>query len=229
MEVPLIAQTLQRLPHFRSLNADTLAEIAKCCRVRTLQAGETIFREGQRVSAFYIVRSGGVRLYRISSSGREQALHHKGPNQSFAEAALFSFGFFPAYASATESPTELIEVQGKSFLELFRSSDTLAGAMVGSLCQHLSSLVERVDELTTLQAGARLASHLLRIPMEATDGHLRIELPMSKKDLAAHLSMTPETLSRLLRQWRDKGILESAGSTLRLLEVGALEALADPD
>jgi DNA-binding MarR family transcriptional regulator len=99
--------------------------------------------------------------------------------------------------------------------------------MVGSLCMRLISLVERVEELSLVNAGSRLARHILRQPGSGPSDRVRIDLAMSKKDLAAHLSMTPETLSRLLRRWQDEGLVESERGSVTVLEPGKLLAIAD--
>ncbi|HJO26747.1 MAG TPA: Crp/Fnr family transcriptional regulator [Planctomycetota bacterium] len=224
-----IAETLKRLPHFRTLADDVVEGVSACCRLRSFQGAETVFMEGQAARSFFVVRTGGVRLYRLSSSGREQVLNNLRPGQSFAEAALFNFGFYPASCATTGNPTELVEVRGESFMKLFKSDETIAAAMVGSLCQRLSVLIERLDELSTVSAGARLARHLLKLPIMGNTPPLELKLPLAKKDLAAHLSITPETLSRLFGRWRDRGIMETSGSTLRIFAVETLEAIADGD
>jgi CRP-like cAMP-binding protein len=50
---------------------------------------------------------------------------------------------------------------------------------------------------------------------------------MAKKDLAAHLAIAPETLSRLLRRWQDSRIVESRGRNLAILDSRVLIAIAD--
>ena len=99
--------------------------------------------------------------------------------------------------------------------------------MVGSLSQWLLGLVERIDELSVASAGARLARYLLRQPSHRIESATQVELPMAKKELAAHLAIAPETLSRLLRRWQDAGLVRSEGRTLTVLDERLLAALAD--
>jgi CRP-like cAMP-binding protein len=154
-------------------------------------------------------------------------VHHLGAGQTFAEAALLNMGRYPASAVATETPTEVVEIGGEPFSRLFRDDPRLSAAMVGSLCMRLISLVERVEELSLVNASARLARHLLRQPGHGPSGRVRIDLAMPKKDLAAHLSMTPETLSRLLRRWQDQGLVETERGSVTVLDPERLLALAD--
>ena len=51
---------------------------------------------------------------------------------------------------------------------------------------------------------------------------------MTRIDIAAHLRLTPETVSRLLRRFQQQGLLEADGRELRILDSGRLEELAHP-
>ena len=83
------------------------------------------------------------------------------------------------------------------------------------------------EELSTIQAGERLARWLLRQPSRMDGSATVIELGLAKKELAAHLAMTPETLSRLLRRWHEDGWIESERASVRVLRGERLVALAD--
>jgi CRP/FNR family transcriptional regulator len=227
MKDPISSDSLAGLPAFHLLTRDLLDRVAACSRPRRLEAGEILFQEGDPCRAFYAIRLGRMRLYRATLDGREQVVHQLGAGQTFAEAALLSFGRFPASASAMETPTELVEIGGEPFLRLFREDDRLAAAMIGSLSMRLLSLVERVEELSLVHAGSRLARYLLRQPARGPSDRPTVELAMPKKDLAAHLSMTPETLSRLLRRWQDQGWAESERGGITLLDPARLLRMAD--
>jgi CRP/FNR family transcriptional regulator len=173
------------------------------------------------------VRSGSVKLYRIGREGHEQVLHHLGAGRSFAEAAVLSMPAYPAHALVLETPTELVEVAGAPFRELLARDPDLSIAMVASLSMWLAGLADRVEELSLSSAAARLAHHLLRRPARREGEALAIALEMSKKELAAHLAMTPETLSRLLGRWQEEGWIQNERTRVVLRDPRSLLALAD--
>ncbi len=224
-----LAPYLRTLPLFGALKPDSLARVAKTVRERTLAAGERLFDAGQPCQAFYAVRSGAVKLYRLSPDGREQVLHHMTTGRTFAEAAVLHLGHYPVSAAAVAPGTQVLEFDGTRFLRLFRDDQDLAPAMVGSLCGRLHLLLERVEDFTVTSAAARLARHLLRLPARRSDQGLAVELALSKKELASHLAMTPETLSRLLRRWNDEGLVRSERSRIVLAAPHRLLAVADGD
>ena len=91
----------------------------------------------------------------------------------------------------------------------------------------MHELVERIEELSIARAGARLARYLLRQPATGGGAALEIDLPLARKELASHLAIVPETLSRLLRRWQDEGVIRVEGRKLAIPDPRALEAIAD--
>lgn len=217
---------LARLPHFRALSRELVERIASATTERTLEADQTLFAEGDPARAFFAIVEGRVRVYRIAPDGREQVLHHLHAGQTFAEAALLSMGRYPANAKAL-TPTRVLEIGGQAFVSMLRDEPGVSSAMVSSLCMWLIKLAERVEELSIASAPARLAHYLLRLPTRSGAASTEIELPMAKKDLAAHLAITPETLSRLLRRWHDTGVIESRPKSVVVLEPRVLIGIAD--
>lgn len=226
MDATAIRESLARLPHFQSLDEERLARIVACSRARSYKANESVFLQGETCRAFFVIETGAVRLYRLTPDGKQQIVHDLRAGQSFAEAAMFQFGVYPVHCEATEASTELIEIDAERFLRLFREDPRIAEVMVSSLCQRLFRLVSRIEELTVVSASARLARYVLNLPGSGA-GPIEVELPFSKKQLAGHLSITPETLSRLLSKWRERGVMESHGRRLVVHTVDTLEAIAD--
>lgn len=221
-----VLETLRRLPHFGGLDDATLARLAAASRLLRPGAGELIVHEGEPCRGFFAVRTGSVRVFRVAPDGRVQVLHRLGPGHSFAEAAVLNMGAYPASAEALEDGTEVIEVGAATFLALFDTDRRLPRVMVASLCGWLRTLLTRVEELSVHSAGARLARYLLDLPARDTESGLEIELPMSKKEIAELLGITPETLSRQLRRWDDQGVIRSERAGLVLLRPDTMLSIA---
>jgi CRP/FNR family transcriptional regulator len=224
---PPIEPVLRKLPLFAALDPASVARIAAGSRRLRLEAGESILREGEPCRGFFAVVAGGAKLFRVSPDGREQVLQRVRPGQTFAEAAVLTMKRYPANAVATETSTEIVEIGAESFLRLFEGDQRVAKAMVASLSTWLLRMVGRVEELTVLSAGARLARYVLDLPSTSTPDGAVVELPLAKKDLAAALGITPETLSRLLRKWQDRGVVKSEGSSIVVSDSDVLMAIAE--
>jgi CRP-like cAMP-binding protein len=138
---------------------------------------------------------------------------------SFAEAALFSGGAFPATARAAE-PTLLAKVPREAFLALLRSDAELCLCMLQSLATWHHRLTFQVQQLRAEDGAGRLKQWLTEEAKKAPGG--AILLRQSKKLLAAQLGMAPETLSRHLAQLKKAGLIAVEGPVIRVL--GALES-----
>lgn len=214
---------LMEVPPLRGLAPTVVDQLSRSSREVQLRRGECLFREGDPCRAFFVVVQGGITLFRPLPDGRIQVLRRLRPGQMFAEAALLTMTSYPVHAEANEAETSVIEVDGRVFLELFRSDPHVAAAMVASLSNWLLQLVDRIDELSIANAGARLARHLLRRPSRATKAGFEVELGQSKRELAEQLAITPETFSRLLKKWKEAGWVESDGKSVTIRDAEALE------
>jgi CRP/FNR family transcriptional regulator, dissimilatory nitrate respiration regulator len=77
------------------------------CNFTEKSKGDQIFSEGLEATAFFIVVSGKVKIYKLSPDGKEYTLHIHGPGDPFAEAAIFDSLTYPASCVALENTTLL--------------------------------------------------------------------------------------------------------------------------
>lgn len=226
MNTSEIRAALTRFPLFRKLPESSAEAVATCTRFRRAAAGELLFLQDDPVDAFYAVIDGRVRLYRAAADGRVQVMNHIAAGRTFAEAAAIGMVRYPASAESL-TDTQLLRISADPFKQLFRSEPGFAIAMISSLTVHLHQLVERVQELSLNSTGARLAHAILRMPARRESTGLFVPFTMPRKDLAAELAMTPESLSRLLRKFQDDGWIESRREGVLVCNEGALLSLAE--
>ena len=102
---------------FSGLNNADLSELASITVRRAFRKGETLFSEGEEATGFYLLVSGSIKLCRMSPDGREKVLHFVKPLETFAEAAFFGDGKYPAEARAMESG-EVLYLPRQGFMDL---------------------------------------------------------------------------------------------------------------
>ena len=120
----------------------------------------------------------------------------------------------------------MLLVEKRGFIELLKRQPELALRMLAGMSQHLRALVSLVEDLTLKDVETRLANWLLkRCPDVASDRAHTIDLPMTKRVLAAELGTVGETLSRTLAKFREQGLLTVAGSRITVRSPGRLTAL----
>lgn len=209
---------------FHGLPREQLEKIAKIAVDQTFQKGQTVFTEGQEASGFYIVVSGHVKIFKLSSEGKELILHFVAPGESFAEVPMFSGGRFPANAEATEK-SRLFFFRRAVFLELIRTDPPLAMNMLADLSKRLRKFSQLVEQLSLKEVPSRLAAYILSLSPEENDSR-NLELSVTKGQLASLLGTIPETMSRILSKMSGQGIIRVQGRKITIMDRNKLEDLA---
>jgi CRP/FNR family transcriptional regulator len=210
---------------FAGLPPHDLENIAAITVIKTLSKGDYLFHEGDPAIGFYIVQRGSVNVHRVNAAGKEQIIHIFRAGESFAEVALASETGYPADACALE-PSQILLVQKNGILALVKRQPELTLRMLGSMSSHLRVLVSQLEDLTLKDVETRLANWLVkRCPNPQSEQAVRIELPMTKRVLAAELGTVSETFSRTLAKFREQNLLTVKGKTVTIISPARLNTL----
>ncbi|MDT8441509.1 MAG: Crp/Fnr family transcriptional regulator [Desulfuromonadales bacterium] len=214
---------LRKIPLFAGLQDDELDAVFRLGRVREHPRGDLLFSEGERAAGFYVVIDGKVKIYKLSAEGKERILHIVAAGGTFAEAAIFGDGRYPAYAETLQK-AHLLFLPRESFLGLLLENGRIAVNMIAGLSRFLRQFALQIEELTFKDVPSRLARYLLDLS-RGKNG--QVELPISKSQLASNLGTVSETLSRTLRKLSDDELIRVRGKEVSILDVERLEELAD--
>lgn len=217
-----VRAVIKTCPMFAGTTEEDLDNLASVCRSRLHERGEVLFSEGEEAQGFYIVASGKVKIYKLSPEGKERILHIVHPGSTFAEAAIFGIGRYPAYAEPLEK-SALLFFPKREFLTLLHEHSQIAINMIGGLSRFLRQFATQIEELTFKDVPSRLARYLLDL---AGPKAVQVDLPISKSQLASNLGTVSETLSRTFRKLSDDELIEVRGRTIAILDRERLEDLA---
>lgn len=185
---------------------------------------EVIFNQADAADQVYKIVSGMVRLCRYMPDGRRAVVNFLLPGE------LMGCSEAANHLVSAEAVTEvmLIAYPRACFDRLMKEN----GAAREQLLRHLSDTLltahQHMMVLGCQKAKERLASFLIRLAdrQDLSCGD-RLELPMSRQDIADHLGLTIETISRMVTVLRSEGLLLVPNThQLELRDLAALRALA---
>ena len=127
-----------------------------------------------------MVLDGWVKVYRLTPTGNEAVVAVFTRGQSFAEAAAFVGGRFPASGEAV-TDGRILCIQSRNLLRLIRENPDIGLAMLASTSIHLHMLVQQIEQLKAHTGAQRVAEFLASLS-EAAAGACRIALPYDKGD-----------------------------------------------
>ena len=224
-----LVELLKKSMLFSGLADADLAQLAAITVRRVFKKGDTLFSEGDEATGFYLLVSGSIKLCRMSHDGREKVLHFVQPRETFAEAAFFGDGRYPAEARAIESG-EVIYLPKEGFLELMTRNPNFTLNLVVSLSLQLRRFARQIEELSFADVTSRLASFLVRRANEKSTtygGITYVDLGIKKGELAARLGTASETISRTLRKLMNEGIIEVQGNRVVIHQMDKLNKLCE--
>jgi CRP/FNR family transcriptional regulator len=202
-------------------NREQLLEMAIC---RRYEAGTVLFRQGQDCPGVFVVGVGMIRVFQVGPNGKQHVLHLVSPGSTFAEAAAIGGYVCPAWAEAVEDSVCML-LPREPFHVALRRNHVLCLELLGSFAVWVRHFVELVEDISLRDAVGRVARYLLQ---NAEPHTTAVRMPPLKKDLASHLNLTAETLSRTLRRLTDAGLIaHPAGRTLQIQDRTRLEAAAE--
>lgn len=216
---------LAKAPIFSGLTESELGFLTQRTVPRHYSPGEIIFSEGEPCVGLYVVESGYVRIFKSSSSGREQVLSIDGPGSSIAEIPVFDGGNYPASGAAVDNAT-LLFVSKQDFQALCLAHPQVPLKVLRVVGARLRRLVGIIEELSFTTVRHRLASYLLRLAQKSgkrTAEGVEITLPSTNQDLAAHIGTVRELVSRNLSRLQAEGMLKIEGRKVTICNLKALE------
>ncbi|HEX5077907.1 MAG TPA: helix-turn-helix domain-containing protein [Geminicoccaceae bacterium] len=191
----------------------------------TVGPGQTIVIEGDPARHCFRIAAGTVRLYKVIADGRRLVTDFPGAGQCFGLTAPERHGC----SAEAVSSTTLIRYPRRAVETAARTNPELAQALFRLACAELEQARRHMLLLGRKSADERIASFLLGLA-ERADRPLRnvVHLPMSRQDIADHLGLTIETVSRAMTRFRRMGLIAPIGrQDVVLRRTARLRALVD--
>lgn len=181
-------------------------------------------QKGDRPTGLFFIASGKVKEALQSADGREKILELLGPGQTCGEAAMLINSPYPYFLVALTNCL-LLHIDARTISALIDTERGFAARLAQALSRRMYGLrcdLETYSLYTPLQ---RVAYFLFDLSHDSTEQMPVVTLPATKAVIASRLGMTPEALSRNLRDMMDARLIEVRGSRIVLLDRERMQAL----
>jgi CRP/FNR family transcriptional regulator len=209
---------LERFPFFADLPAARVERLLAEAQLVRAPKGTLLFHSGQPCRGFPLLLEGTVRVSQTSPNGREIVLYHVEPGQG----CLLSGGCLlgdSAYGASgvAENDVTLLRIPPALFQELLVEHEPFRRFVFGMYGERLAQVMQLVEEVAFRRLDARLAQLLVqRGPVVAA----------TQQKLAEELGSVREIVSRLLRQFEERGWVELGRERITVRDPRALAELA---
>lgn len=172
--------------------------------------GTVLVRQGCEPGDIFFIEEGLTKLVRIDGNGREQILGLRGPGWILGAAFVLVGRSHPASVVAVTACT-LRRLSREAFLEMIAEQPDLSWHVHQLHSREVLSQFHHMADLGVKTARQRLERVLRRLVAVTNPGdddkEVRLLSPLKRWELASLIAVTPEHLSRLLKQLRNDGVI----------------------
>jgi len=205
-----IYRILDQVRFFEGISRSSKEALSKFCMPSERPKQAMLFREGEPGEAMFLLVRGRISLHKLSPDGREIVIKVIKPGEVFAEAILFEKKLYPVTAVALTGIL-VFKLLRRDLLDLLRQED-FRYDFIAMLLRKQRYLADKIQQLTSQDVEQRLRAFLL----EQYGERGQISAEINKKQLAAAIGATPETLSRLLQELKRRKCLTWKQGTISI-------------
>ncbi len=188
--------------------------------------GTVLYRMGEPAKRLFHVRSGMFKTITLKASGDEFVTGFHLPGEVIGRAG--ADGCYTESAVALDAST-VCRLDLDTFLRNQGAHGDFVGAIVQQLGEQSQADLQHRLLLSQTAAGSRFAAFCLNYAQRlSTIGRCKhfLPTPMSRTDMANHLGMTLESLSRVVSKLQARGVILARRDHINIRNFSALQQLA---
>lgn len=225
---PISVAELSQLPLFRGIRPEVLVGLLTASRMVRVGKGKPVAWVGDPASELFVVLSGSIKRALLSASGQERVTAIIGAGEPCGEAECFSRQSYSCALTALE-PSTLLAIDILSLRQHMRDEPALGMRLLEIMAERQFALDGDIASSFFQSGPERVLDYLLRLARpyqgcrSGDKGDVCFVLPANKQTIASRIGITPETLSRSLRDLHEAGLLDVARRHIHL----HMQAIAD--
>ncbi len=179
--------------------------------------------------AFYVCLEGRIKLSQLTPEGNQVTMHLPGPGEAFGIIAVLRGIRFPVTAQAVEDSL-VLAWKDSAIKRWLQDEPQIALNSIRILSSYIENFQDRIKELSTERVERRLARTLLRLVQQTGQKEasgIRINVHLSRQDIAEMAGTTLYTVSRTLRKWESEGLVDCSGPQILIKQPHQLVGVAD--
>jgi CRP-like cAMP-binding protein len=225
-DVRLLEGLLSSLPLFHQIAPSQLGVIASHARARKVRHGAVLCRRGDPIPGIVAVGYGIMKLALRRADNEEKVIRFLNANETFGECAALLDRPCPVDIVAIDDSL-VAEIPAAPILRLMEHDPRFGRNVARAMAENYLGLLAEYGASLQQSALQRLAAYLesLARPNSSPDTWIA-RLPVSKTAVAARLGITKETLSRLLRELANRGLIVVVHRDIEVRDLPALTLAA---
>ncbi|EKD42686.1 MAG: transcriptional regulator [uncultured bacterium] len=222
-----IDQNLKQLEIFSGLESSDLDLLTQHTELHNFKRGSFIYKTGDEASYVYLMNVGSVKLIKSHPDGKERIIHILLRGEVFGAMVVMNKGFYPVSAVGLEEGS-CLKIAASVFRQIFLNHPKIGQKLMLQISQRMQMAHD--DRLFTIDSvEKRIAFFLLDLleRIQKIYGQTsRINLPLTKQDIADKVASTVETVIRIMGQWSRQNLVLIKDRYIEIPDISLLKNIA---
>lgn len=207
---------------FRHLTKEELDRVSFEKTVEHYKRGNIIYREGSRISGFYCVQSGIIKIYKTGIDGKEQIIRFAKPADIIGFRSVLTNELACTTAKVIEDSVVCF-IPGDTLIYLVKNNGNFSMDLMKLTCMELGEANSYITDIAQKTVRERLAEVLIHLKDNFDlDGDNILQISLTREELANIVGTATESVIRLLSEFKQDGLIDLNGRKIKLLDVPGL-------
>lgn len=212
---------------FQHLTHDEVEKLNFEKDFRQHKRGEVLYTEGNRISGFFCINSGIIKVFKTGSDGKEQIIRFAKPGEIIAYRSVLSNEVACTTAEVIED-SQVCFIPSDILISLVKSNSTFAFELLKLACDELGEANSFITDIAQKTVRERLAEILLLLINEfGLDEQSFLKISLTREELANIVGTATESVIRLLSEFKTDKLVELNGRKIKILNIRGLEKISN--
>ena len=212
---------------FKHLSRDEVDMINFEKEFRQFKRGDVLYNEGSRISGFYCIHSGIIKVFKTGLDGKEQIIRFAKPGDIIAYRSVLSNEVACTSAKVIED-SQVCFIPAEILISFIKSNSTYAHELLKLACHELGEANSFITDIAQKTVRERLAEILLLLVHDfGLDDQNYLQISLTREELANIVGTATESVIRLLSEFKTDRLVELAGRKIKILDKKGLEKISN--
>lgn len=207
---------------FRHLTREEVDMINFEKEFRQYRRGDVLYQEGSRISGFYCISQGIIKVFKTGLDGKEQIIRFAKPGDIIAYRSVLSNEVACTSAKVIED-CNVCFIPSEILISLVRSNPNYALELLKLACHELGEANSFITDIAQKSVRERLAEILLLLVNDfGLDSQNYLQISLTREELANIVGTATESVIRLLSEFKSDKLVELNGRKIKILNTKGL-------
>jgi len=212
---------------FQHLKHDEIERLNFEKDFRQYKRGEVLYTEGNRISGFFCINSGIIKVFKTGSDGKEQIIRFAKPGEIIAYRSVLSNEVACTTAEVIED-CQVCFIPSEILISFVKANSTFAFELLKLACDELGEANSFITEIAQKTVRERLAEILLLLITEfGLDEQRFLKISLTREELANIVGTATESVIRLLSEFKTDKLVELNGRKIKILNIPGLKKISN--